>query len=141
MTTRRDNGRASKYDMARREKKKKKKKKKEVTAADEDTKCEMYKHYWRCVHRIIGILKRQQQRNDSLPFSHILSLCPVYVFLRVICTTMIDITHEQQEQPIGYTDDVRRRYEKGWLKQKEWMDRGVEFWRRHFGLHDDVKQE
>jgi hypothetical protein len=39
---------------------------------------------------------------------------------------MIDITHEQQQQPLGY-GDVKNRYGKGWAKRKKWMDGGGDF--------------
>ena len=48
-----------------------------------------------------------------------------------MCTTMIDITHEQQ-QPLGYgAGDVENRYGKGWAEQRQrqqgWIYRGGDF--------------
>jgi hypothetical protein len=71
-------------------------------------------HYSRCAcvshHRYI---EKDNNSSNSSPLLYVFSprartQCTMYVFLRLMCTTMIDITHEQQ-QPLGY-GDVKNRY-------------------------------
>ncbi len=56
-------------------------------------------------HRYI---EKDNNSSNILPLLHVFSFfcararCTVYVFLHLMCTTMIDITHEQQQQSLGY---------------------------------------
>jgi len=110
---------------------------------------EIYESIYMCVCRTKDILKKDSSNSPPLSFyssSPSRSCCTVYVFLCIICTTMIDITHEQQQQQqpsLFRYDKVKNRYGKGWAKREEWIDRwieGVIFERDISALYNNVKK-